>query len=191
MLMFQIWKIFCIKIQNFVNPNVAFGKKILKKRLITEKIFYFTASYTILPQNFLQILRFSVYFITKNFAFRVEIAQSSVLFSWFISCDCMVNRFKSSIRWLQSHCFPVLVDTWGKFVFRICSEIVSTVLASCFSPFCSLAGKNTFIWSFLEQSQKERICIHFDLFEFVEFAKIIAKVKIQLNVAYCSINNPS
>ena len=52
--MSQILNVFLIK-NNIVNPNVAVKKNFSKKkRFVTEKIYYFTASYKILLHNHLQ-----------------------------------------------------------------------------------------------------------------------------------------
>ena len=53
-------------------------------------------------------------------------------------------------------------STAGKVVIRICSESVSTVLASPFNPFSSLVGKNRGTQIFFCQGQIENSSIHFE-----------------------------
>ena len=94
--MFQILNVFLIGKQYAVNPNVAFKKSFSKKKITYRESVLFHSS----------VYNFTTYSLTKlnlfNFPFRVKIAQS--FFSLLISCNCMVNCFKSSIRGLQIHC---------------------------------------------------------------------------------------
>ena len=86
-----------------------------------EKLGQFTASYTVLLHCLLQIKRF----IPSHSAYHLEKKKSSLLFSLFINGNCMINRFKSSNSWLQSHRFIQCLSTlWHRshnLLMRVCS----------------------------------------------------------------------